>query len=268
MPPARSTPPGPSTPLLAGFGAVGGTLGALLGGGTGLVTVPVLDRVTTLPRATAHGTATFPNMAVALIGSLVYWLRGGAIDLAAGLPLMAGGVLGAFLGARAAAHAPERVLRIVFIAVLVVAGAKLLTDAAGADPLDGAGLVTDAAAVAVPVAFVCGIVIGAYSAALGLGGGMLTVPALVLLFGVGLHAAEGTSLLVMLPNAVAGAVAHTRQGTAHVGIGARLAAGAGPGAVAGASLALALDEAVLGYVFGVFVLLMAVREVYRARGGA
>lgn len=261
--------PGPGTPMLVGFGTVGGAMGALLGGGTGLISVPVLDKFTTLRRVSVHGTATMPNFAVAVVGSLVYWLRGGNIYLDAGIPLMVGGVAGALFGVRVVNRAPEWALRAVFIAVLVVAGVKLLLDAAHADPLERGAVLPDSVrgnlAAVIAIGLACGIVIGAWSAAMGLGGGLLTVPILVLLFGVGLHTAEGTSLLVMLPNALAGAVAHTRQQTASVPFGLRLAAGAAAGAVLGAVLALSLDETVLGYVFGVFVLAMAAREATRAR---
>jgi uncharacterized membrane protein YfcA len=56
----------------------------MLGGGSGGVTVPSLDRLTTLARATVHGTATIANVAVAMVGASVYALRGGAVDPVAG----------------------------------------------------------------------------------------------------------------------------------------------------------------------------------------
>jgi hypothetical protein len=52
-----------------------------------------------------------------------------------GVPLMIGGVFGAVLGAKLVVKAPEAVLRMVFVVVLVVAGVKLLLDALDLDPL-------------------------------------------------------------------------------------------------------------------------------------
>src|SRR5579875_1357727 len=120
---------------------------------------------------------------------------------------MAGGVLGAFSGARIAARASDRALRAAFAAVLAVAGIELCLGAAGigpssSSPLLSAGLRGDAPAVVV-LARAIGVIVGAWSAAMGLGGGGLTVPVLIPLFGVGAHTAEGTSLLVMLPNSAA-----------------------------------------------------------------
>jgi uncharacterized protein len=260
---------GPRTPTLVGVGVVGGAIGALLGGGTGLVTVPALDKLTALKRVTVHGTTTIPNIGVAVVGAAVYALRGGAIYPTVGIPLMIGGVAGALFGARLVAHASETVLRSVFIAVLILAGAKLLFDATGADPIHRGAVLPDVvrhdAAIVIGIGLTCGVIIGAWSAAMGLGGGLLTVPILVLLFGTSLHTAEGTSLVVMLPNAIAGAVAHIRQHTASVPIGSRLAAGAGVGAIIGALIALELNNTTLGIVFGIFVLAMALREAMRLR---
>jgi hypothetical protein len=250
-----------------GVGVVGGAVGALLGGGTGTVTVPALDRLTTLPRRVIHGTSGIANIAVAVVGAAAYALHGGAVDYAVGVPLMIGGVFGAVLGARLMVKAPELVLRSVFVAVLLVAGAKLLLDALDLDPLGESALLSASLRADRPAVFASavalGVLIGAWSSSLGLGGGLLTVPALVLLFGTGLHAAAGTSLVVMLPNSVVGTVAHVRQGTASVPIGVRLAWGAGIGAAAGAMLALAIPVRALGFGFGVFVLAMAVRELRR-----
>jgi uncharacterized protein len=250
-------------------GLLGGAVGALLGGGTGVVTVPALDRLTSLRRVVIHGTANLVNVAVAVVGGAVYELRGGHLDLAVGAGLMAGGVAGAFLGARFAARAGDQTLRVVFAAVLAVAGIELCLGAAGIGPSSGSPLLpgpvrADAAAVAA-LTVVIGVVVGAWSAALGLGGGALTVPILILLFGLAPHTAEGTSLLVMLPNSVAASAQHLRQGTASPGLGVRLACGAAPGAVLGAFAGLALSGTALDWVFGLFVLFMAAREARKLR---
>ena len=119
---------------------------------------------------------------------------------------------------------------------------------------------------------VIGVVVGAWSAAMGVGGGGLIVPVLVLLFGLGAHAAEGTSLVVMLPNSVSASAAHLRQRTASLRLGAILACGAVPGAVIGASAGLALPGTTLDWVFGLFVLFVAAQQSGRllllCHGGA
>lgn len=247
----------------AGTGLVGGAVGAVTGGGTGLITVPSLDKFTDLPRSTIHGTATIANIAVAAVGVSVYWLRGGAIEFPTGIGMVIGGVAGAILGARLVARVSERALRLTFVVVLVASGLTLLLDALAVVPPAGPAVlqpgVADTALV-VGISVAVGVIVGAWSAALGLGGGLLAVPVLVLLFGLDLHAAVGTSLLVMLPNSVTGAITHLRQATASLPVGMKLAAGAAPGAAGGAIIALTLDERTLTVMFAVFVLLIAGRE--------
>jgi uncharacterized protein len=263
---------GPARPVIArrvafGIGLLGGAIGALLGGGTGLVTVPTLDRLTELRRAVIHGTANLVNVSVAVVGAGVYEFHGGHVDFRTGIGLMIGGVLGAFFGARLVARVHEQVLRSAFVAVLALAGIELCSGAAGvgpssSSPLLGPGVRSDTTAV-VLLTFFLGVVVGAWSAAMGLGGGSLTVPVLILLFGVGAHAAEGTSLLVMLPNSIVASAQHLRQRTALPALGSALARGAAPGALMGAAVGLVLPTIVLDWVFGLFVLSVAVQQARR-----
>jgi uncharacterized protein len=254
-----------------GVGLAGGAVGALLGGGTGVITVPALDRLTELRRAVIHGTANLVNVAVAVVGATIYGLRGGHLDGRVAIGLMAGGVLGASFGARIAAKASDRSLRVAFCVVLTVGGVELCLGAAGFGPTSGSpllshGLRTYLAAVFV-LTLAIGLVVGTWSAAMGLGGGSLTVPVVILLFGLDAHAAEGTSLLVMLPNSIAASVQHLRQGTANPDLAVSLSLGAVPGAVAGALIGLVLPATALDWVFGLFVLFIAAQQFRRVSAG-
>jgi len=251
-------------PLLA-TGAAAGIVGGLAGGGGGIVTVPVLDHITTLTRSENHGTSTFVNVFVAVAGVSFYIWRGGHIDVDAGLGMIVGGIIGAPLGARFAKKSSDALLRGIFITVLVLATIDLLAHAAGggasrqvAALLPPAPL-NDSLAVAF-VAGVIGLVVGAWSAAMGLGGGLLAVPALVLLFGREQHVAEGTSLVIMLPNAIAGAIAHVRQGTASPRLGVIVGLGALVGSILGVGIALHLETHVLEFAFGALMIVVVVRE--------
>ncbi len=172
------------------------------------------------------------------------------------------------MGAKLVARIPEWILKALFVFVLLATAAKLLLSAAGIDPSAGEALLPEGVLAHVPsviaIGAVVGFVVGAWSAALGLGGGLLTVPAMLVLFGSELHVAEGTSLMVMLPNALVAATTHLRQGTADAPIGFRLAAFALPGTVIGALLALALNARWLALVFGSYLVFIAVREIVRA----
>lgn len=247
-----------------GIGLIGGIVGGLIGGGSGVLFVPALDRFTSMARARVHGTSTVANIGVCVAGAGAYAIGGGALDLRVGTGMLIGGTLGGLLGPWLLARASETVLRVLLIAILVLTAAKFSIDAFGLSLLTHAvvpaGLLADPWFV-VPMTLGVGLVIGAWAGAMGLAGGLLAVPALVLLFGVELHVAAGTSLLMFIPNSIVGSVVHVRQGTASSRWGWLLGLAAAPGVVAGAVLGLALDAVVVGLIFGAFALLMAVREI-------
>jgi hypothetical protein len=104
-----------------------------------------------------------------------------------------------------------------------------------------------------------GVAVGVASGLLGVGGGTLVVPFLTLAVGLSQHAAEATSLLVILPTAVAGSLALRRRGVGDLGLALRFGVVGAFGSVLGALLALALPGATLRLVFAVFVGLVGLR---------
>jgi uncharacterized protein len=106
-----------------------------------------------------------------------------------------------------------------------------------------------------------GVVAGAASGLLGVGGGTLMVPFLVLAAGLSQHAAEATSLLVVLPTAIVGSTVLHRRGVGNLGLALRFGTLGAVGGVVGALLALALPAHVLKLVFACFLLLVSVRLV-------
>jgi uncharacterized membrane protein YfcA len=106
-----------------------------------------------------------------------------------------------------------------------------------------------------------GVVTGAASGLLGVGGGTLMVPFLTLAAGMSQHAAEATSLLVVLPTAIVGSLVLRRRGVGDLGLALRFGALGAVGGILGALLALALPGHVLRIVFACFLLLVSVRLV-------
>ena len=107
-----------------------------------------------------------------------------------------------------------------------------------------------------------GAVTGFLSGMLGVGGGGIMVPSLVILGGMGQHLAQGTSLLAMVPVSISGAWTHLRLGNVRTDISWGLAAGSVAGGYLGASAAGALPEALLRTVFagvGIWVSLRFIR---------
>ncbi|MGH2752120.1 MAG: sulfite exporter TauE/SafE family protein [Actinomycetota bacterium] len=124
--------------------------------------------------------------------------------------------------------------------------------------------------VSVPVAIGVagfGVLTGVLSALFGVGGGLVMVPFMVLALGRSQHLAEGTSLLVIVPTAVTGMVAHARRGFVSFKHAAILAVGGVGGSYLGARFALTLEGDLLQTIFGGFLAIMGIRTVIQARKG-
>ena len=113
-----------------------------------------------------------------------------------------------------------------------------------------------------------GVVVGVFSAAFGIGGGLLMAPVLVLAYGFEQHAAQGTSLAVIVPTALAGAIAHHRNGFVDLRLALFMALGGIPGVLLGARIALGTEEGALKAVFGVVMIFAGVRLALQGRNRA
>ena len=106
-------------------------------------------------------------------------------------------------------------------------------------------------------AVLVGVVAGLLSGLLGVGGGALFVPALVLILGLGQVEAEATSLLAIVPVAAVGAWRQQRYGNVNVREGLLIGLIAIPGAIAGVVLVNVLPERALEYAFAALLLWIA-----------
>lgn len=121
------------------------------------------------------------------------------------------------------------------------------------------------------VALTAGVLVGVSLGALGGGGSILTVPALVYLLGMAPHEATAGSLLVVGVTAAAGLAAHARRRRVRWGQGLAFGVLGTAGAVLGTRLSAALDPHALLAAFAGLLLVaaagMAVRQWHEARGG-
>ncbi len=108
---------------------------------------------------------------------------------------------------------------------------------------------------------VFGLATGAAAGLLGVGGGILMVPFLTLALGLSQHAAEATSLVVVLPTALVASLELRRRGIGELGTALRFGIVGALGGAGGALLALALPAETLRLVFAVFLALVGVRIV-------
>lgn len=106
---------------------------------------------------------------------------------------------------------------------------------------------------------VVGLAAGTVSASLGVGGGVVFVPALVILFSFDQHLAQGTSLAVIVPTAVVGAWVHARAHRVVWRFAIPLGIAGVAGGIIGGSIALALGDAVLRRLFALLLVATAYR---------
>lgn len=109
-----------------------------------------------------------------------------------------------------------------------------------------------------------GLFTGVASGLLGVGGGVFMVPFLVLAAGLGQHAAQATSLAVVVPTAIVATVVLHRAGVTDTRRALTMGAIGAAGAVGGALLALALPAATLRVIFAVFLGVIGLRLVFDA----
>ena len=106
-----------------------------------------------------------------------------------------------------------------------------------------------------------GLFTGGAAGLLGVGGGIMMVPFLTLVAGVSQHAAQATSLLVVLPTAIVASVTLHRKGVGDLPLALRFGALGAVGGILGALLALALPGHTLRIIFALFLAGVAVRLV-------
>lgn len=243
-----------------------GVFSGAFGVGGGILLVPYLVLVRGIGQKVAQATSLVMITLAAAAGAARYAM-GGAVAWAPALAITAGGLVGVLLGATVVQRTTDRRLQIAFGVLIAVVALRLLwpteADASSAGDLPSltiTGVLGYAAA---------GLVMGVLSALFGVGGGIVLVPILVGLFGYGQQLANGTSLAVMVPIALLGAIRLTRPGYTQWGQGLRFGAAAIVGALIGASIALALSGGAVRIAFAIVLLAvgahMAWSAVRRAR---
>jgi uncharacterized protein len=110
-----------------------------------------------------------------------------------------------------------------------------------------------------------GVAAGFLAGLLGVGGGILLVPAMVLLLGFDQHVAQGTSLVVIVPAALIGSWTHYRRRTIRPRDAALVAVGGVLGAAIGSLSALSLDDELLRRLFAVVLIGVAIRMLLSTR---
>lgn len=245
--------------LLALLGAlvIGASLG-VMGSGGSILTVPVLiyvlghaDKPAIAESLAIVGGIAFIGAIPGVLGRIVHWRT----VLLFGVPAMAG----TYLGAWASLWVSGTVQLLLFAIVMVLAAGLMLRKRRGTtDPRS-----TDVGGHSYALVIGEGLGVGALTGLVGVGGGFLIVPALVLLGGLGMHRAVATSLVIIVFKSVVGLWKYLgvlSELDLHIDwntIGLFILVGGG-GAVLAVRFRGRIDQEKLKQGFGVFLIIMAI----------
>ncbi len=219
--------------------AIGIVMG-LLGGGGSILAVPALTLLLHFTPKEAVVISLSVVAIAATAGAIGSFIRGTlplAAGLIVGLAATAGALIGGFAGAQLADGTQLRILGVVMLVAAILMFWHPVTNASPAERR------------ALPVLLLLGFPLGILTGLIGVGGGFLTVPALVIVARLPMREASGASLVVMAMAAasgLAGYLGHTRLALSFIGPFSLVAA---LGTIAGGMIAHRLPQRRLQQVF-------------------
>ncbi|MBP2472969.1 putative membrane protein YfcA [Crossiella equi] len=250
----QHSPPRQAPLTLLAIGLTSGLLSGLFGVGGGVLIVPALVLLAGFGQKLAHGTSLAAVVPISVTGAAGYALAGQVNWPVAGL-LAAGAMAGAVVGTWLLHVLPVRWLRYGFAALLLLTAVRLgletperlvATDLGWGDTLLMLGL---------------GVLVGTLSGLFGVGGGIVMVPAMILLFGFSDVVAKGTSLLVVIPTGIIATVQNLRRGNTDLRAAGLLGVAGIVSAYAGVRLALLLPPRLSVLLFAALLAFTAFRMV-------
>ncbi|WP_396924941.1 sulfite exporter TauE/SafE family protein [Mycolicibacterium sp.] len=229
--------------------AVGISLG-LLGGGGSILTVPLLAYVAGLDAKHAIASSLLVVGATSAVGAFFH-ARAGRVQIRTALLFGASSMLGAYTGGQLTRFIPGHVLLVAFAVIMVATAIAMLRGRKA--------VADDEPVLRVPIvkSSVIGLGLGLVTGTVGAGGGFLVVPALVLLAGLPMPVAVGTSLAVIAMNSFAGLAGYLSVVHIDWAFAGMVTAAAVVGALIGVRFAGIVNPEVLRKAFGWFVLVMA-----------
>jgi hypothetical protein len=236
-------------------GLLGGFFGGLLGLGGGVIMIPLMTWLARMTQHQAHGTSLVAIVFTAIVGGVTYFLHG-EVDWKVALILAISATFTARFGARYAHSLPEKKLKMAFGCFLIFASTMLV--AKGYLPRTTWSFGPWASVI---VFLMIGFVTGFVSGMMGVGGGGVMVPLMVVLGNIGQHMAQGTSLIAMIPASTSGASTHYKLGNVKMDVAWGLIIGSLVGAYFGAAAASNLPDFHLKIAFAVVGVWMGTKYI-------
>lgn len=246
--------------IFIAIGLASGLMSGLFGVGGGTVIVPMLIMLLMFDQRRAAGTSLAAIVPTATVGVISYAVAGNVAWIPA-LILAAGSVVGAQIGTALLPKISQTALRwgfVTFVAIVIVSLFFII-------PSRDAEL--HLTWITVPGLVVLGVITGILAGLLGVGGGVIVVPALVLLFGASDLIAKGTSLLMMIPTAISGTIGNLRRKNVDLTGGATVGLAACVTTPLGAYIATHVDPLTANLLFAAFLVYIGVQMALKAIKG-
>ncbi len=239
--------------LVLGFG-IGGSLG-LLGGGGSILTVPALVYLIGQTPQVAVATSLAIVGANSALGAFFHRSQG-TLNWQVALIFGGTGMIFSYLAAGLSKQLSPDVLMVAFAMLMLIVGIALVRQKPTMQRLE------EKNSLKLWKVLVGGASVGLLTGILGVGGGFLIVPALVMLVGMPMHQAIGTSLVVITMNSLSGFLGHLSGMTLDIPLILIFIAAGVIGTFAGARLGKRLDATMLRKAFSLFVIGLAVFLLY------
>lgn len=239
---------------------IGLSLG-MLGGGGSTLTVPVFVYVLGFDPKAAIAMSLPVVGATSLVGAASHW-RSGQVQVRTAVLFGVVAMAGSFLSARLLAPRVSGALQLALLAIVMVAAAvSMFRNAGGRKQAEGKAPVP----APLPLLALVALGVGTLTGLVGIGGGFLIVPALVLLAHVPMKQAVGTSLLVIAMNTFSGWAGYATHTDVPWGFLAAFTTVAIAGILGGVHLTRFVSQAQLKRAFAVFLLCVGAFMLYQNR---
>ncbi|MEM1333113.1 MAG: sulfite exporter TauE/SafE family protein [Actinomycetota bacterium] len=253
-----TTPPDhrpPATGLVVG--ALAGLLSGLFGVGGGIIIVPGLMTLAAMERRKAHGTSLAATLPIAL-ASAVTFAASDKIDWPVVVALAVGSIAGAVLGTQLLQVIDKRALVIVFVVTILATAIRLLL----ADETTGRDDLTAGAFAALVV---IGLLTGTLAGLLGIGGGVVMVPAMIVLFSIDPVVAKGTSVAVIVPTSIAGTIRNRKKANADLRLAVAVGGAGVLFAVVGSLISKSISDTLANTMFAGLLVVVATIQLRSLR---
>lgn len=243
--------------FLVVLGLATGFLSGMFGVGGGIIIIPVLTLGLGFTPKRAAGTSLASIVILASVGVISY-AQSGSVSWVGALLLACGALVGTQIGSRLLERIRPAALQFSFGLFMIASAVMLFINVPSRDA-------------SVEIDFRMGVVIltlgfftGILAGLMGIGGGIIVVPALMLIVGASDLVAKGTSLLMMIPAAIGGTVPNYRRGNVDLATAAIVGVSACSTTFLGAWVAQWVSPLAANISFAVLIVIVAIRTMVKA----